>query len=148
MKTEFSDFLPVGIRKKTALITAAAGCGIAAGASIIRFCSVYFYEYISYNNGYNVLFGPFASYIEDTMTEIHICIYLLIISGIYFHLRHYADKSIYTLKRCGKPFEIYKRCWFFPAVNIVILILLKLALYTLYYFIYMKFTPPGFAAVI
>lgn len=141
MKNKFSDFLPVGIIKKTAYITAAAGYIIAVGASIIRFCVLYFHDYFYYKQEYNIVFESFTSYTENTMTEIHICIYLLIMSGIYFHLRHYADKSIYTIKRCGTPLEIYKRSYFFPAVNIIILILLKLVLYIIYYIIYMKFTP-------
>lgn len=63
-------------------------------------------------------------------------------AAIYHYLFHYHEsKSIYLMKRLPNRWELYKRCFALPCLEILLSLLTALTLFLLYYGIYLCFTP-------
>lgn len=77
--------------------------------------------------------------------------YLAVGMGIFVFLNYryfYREsKSVYLMKRIGRPTELHLRCWTLPVLGAAALLAARTALELVYYLTYRLLTPAGCAPV-
>ena len=84
----------------------------------------------------------FRTILGESLIGFFIIVFCMIALGIYHYFYHYIDsKSIYLMKRLPKKSDLYKRCFTYPILIVVISLAIALILLILYYNIYLLITP-------
>lgn len=71
------------------------------------------------------------------VTVIAMLTYIIVYYVYYFT----GSKSIYTMRRLGRPWELHKRCWTLPLLLSAAVLLVCVLLVGVYFLIYMLVTP-------
>ncbi len=150
MNKAFSKLIPVGISVKKE----AVGILTAMIFSFLHSLSYFASYYNSYHNLYEyyddkriLISGrkmtDFYILIEGSFKGFYVTAFLLVVLIIYHYAYHYKDsKSIYTMKRLPKKYELHKRCLTVPVICILLCKLFSVILIFIYFRHYICATPP------
>lgn len=67
---------------------------------------------------------------------------LMLLYTVFYYFSYFRhSKSVYTMRRIGKPMELHRRCWSLPVLLSLGSVLIGLLLFWLYFGIYMLAAP-------
>lgn len=86
--------------------------------------------------------APFSDLIYAPMAVFRLApVVPLLYSATYYEYFYRETKSIYIMKRLRSPLEFHIRCLILPVLGALLVVAAGLAVYGLYYLIYMTCTP-------
>lgn len=94
---------------------------------------------------YDAAMPPYPRILGSALAGFEIMIVVLAALAIWHYVSHrQGSRSDYIMRRLPDRWELHRRCLAIPLAGIGMCILLAAALWALYFWIYVRFTPPEY----
>ena len=147
---KLSYYVPVGMdikeEKKSFIIAMAAAIMISLSVFSHRYMDCY--EKLYWKNGAErtiipgVVMPDFVEILGESFIGFKVVIALVIAALVMNYAYHFEEsKSIYTMRRLPRVWELHRRCLTLPICVIIISLVTAYVLLLIYYDVYMTMTP-------
>ena len=148
-KLDLSRHAPMGARVDSQFVTFCVLAGFAMGYSLLYFLRFSNYlDWLYERRGAvkvlmeGVFMVDFIVVLEDALTWFWGAAVCCLLAIPFNYAHHYKDtKSIYTMRRLPKRWELHRRCLTLPVAGAVILLILSFLMLVLYFWHYMAVVP-------
>ncbi len=153
MKIDLQRYLPLGARASDEIAwlgLGLGGCALCSTGFLVNFTkaldALYLHTLDEKVLRPDASMPPFSQLLGHLFWAGFALYLLFMVALVIYHYRLHrsGSKSIYLMKRIGRPWELHRRCWAFPLLGTVLGLLLLAMLLWGYHRLYLNTTPPQF----